>query len=119
MLSVILGLFDYLKVSSLITLFSIPFFVGFVTGVTPAFVGISLPVLLPIIGTSSPDLTYVMLAYAGGFSGYLLSPVHLCLVVTVQYFKADFTKVYKLVILPVVFVALVAFTIAILRDALG
>ena len=119
MLSVILGLFDYLKVSSLITLFSIPFFVGFVTGVTPAFVGISLPVLLPIIGTSSPDLTYVMLAYAGGFSGCLLSPVHLCLVVTVQYFKADFTKVYKLVILPVVFVALVAFTIAILRDALG
>jgi hypothetical protein len=113
-LSMIPLFFDLVRISPLIFLFSLPLLIGFLTGVTQAFVGIALPLLLPFIGMDSPNLTYVMLAYAGGFSGVLLSPLHLCLIVTRDYFKADFAGVYKLLFLPVLSVILVAFTIVLM-----
>lgn len=110
-LSLIPELFKHLGVPSVVTLFSIPFAIGFLTGVTMVFTGIGFPLFLPIIGTNNPDLFYAMLIYAGGFSGCLLSPLHLCLVVSTDYFKANFTRVYKMIILPVVLVSAVAFVV--------
>ena len=104
-------IFTHLRISPLFPLFSIPLFIGSLTGVTQAFVGVTFPILLPFIGMNNPNLTYVMLAYAGGFAGVLLSPVHLCLIVTKDYFKADLFRVYKLLLLPIIFVVLVAFMI--------
>jgi len=52
-----------------------------------------------------------MLAYVGGFTGVLLSPIHLCLIVTIQYFKANFKKIYRILLLPVAFVVLIAMVI--------
>ena len=49
-----------------------------------------------------------MLAYAGGYAGVMLSPVHLCLVLTAEYFKADLGAVYREVVKPVLAVLLVA-----------
>ncbi|RLE07272.1 hypothetical protein DRZ78_03255 [Candidatus Aerophobetes bacterium] len=108
--------FNYAGISPLFVLFFLPFFIGLSTGVTTAFVGIAFPILLPFIGIDNPNLTYVMLAYAGGFTGVLLSPVHLCLIVTKDYFKADFAGVYKLLLLPVLFVVLVAFMIVLVQN---
>ncbi len=104
-------IFSQLGISPLIALFSIPFFTGLLAGITQAFVGITFPILLPFIGINNPNLTYLMLAYAGGFAGVLLSPVHLCLVVTRNYFEAELSRVYKLLFLPVFFVVLIAFMI--------
>jgi hypothetical protein len=59
-----------------------------------------------------------MLAYVGGFSGVLLSPVHLCLLFTTEYFRADFKKVYRLLLLPVSLVVLVALVILFLSKLL-
>ena len=39
-----------------------------------------------------------LFAFASGFSGVLLSPVHICLVLTREYFKADMWGVYKKII---------------------
>ena len=78
-------------------------------------VGIAFPILLPIIGVKNPDLTYAMLAYAGGVSGYLLSPLHLCLIVSCAYFKADFIKVWRMLILPVICIGLAAFVIVLFK----
>jgi hypothetical protein len=64
---------------------------------------------------SEPNLTYAMFAYAAGFAGVLLSPFHLCLIVTKEYFQADFKKLYKLLPLPVAFVVLVALLIVVLN----
>ena len=108
-------LFSYLKISPLIALFSIPFLIGIISGLGLVVVGISFPVLLPIIGMDNPNLTYAMLAYAGGVSGYLLSPFHLCLVFSMAYFKADFGKVWKMTILPVACIGVVAFTIVLIK----
>jgi hypothetical protein len=44
---------------------------------------------------------YLMLAYASGFCGVLLSPLHLCLVLTKDYFKAELRKVYGILLAPV------------------
>lgn len=109
--SVIPTIFSHWGLSPLIILFFAPFLAGLLTGMTSASVGIAFPLLLPLMVKSQPNLTYAMFAYAGGFAGVLLSPFHLCLIVTREYFKADFKKLYKLLFLPVTFVVLVALLI--------
>lgn len=90
-------------------IFLVPFFIGFITGVTQAFVGVAFPVVMPFMLSSSGELnmTYVMLGYAGGFIGVLLSPVHLCLILTNEYFKADLLKTYRQLIIPIIAVTVV------------
>jgi uncharacterized protein len=70
----------------------LPFLIGLLTGVTVGFVGSTFPLLISIGGASLSDMS---LAFAFGFAGVLLSPVHLCLVLTREYFKADMTGLYK------------------------
>jgi uncharacterized protein len=92
-----------------ILLFAAPFFVGLLTGVNQAFVAISFPLLLPIIGKGQPDMILLMFAYISGFCGILLSPAHLCLALTADYFKAELRAVYKILIWPVSVVFSAAF----------
>ena len=88
-------------VSGIILLFAAPFTIGFLTGVNQAFAGIAFPLLVPIIGKESPDMILFMFAYVSGFVGVLLSPAHLCLALTADYFKAELRDVYKLLFVPV------------------
>ena len=62
---------------------------------------IAFPLLLPIIGKGQPDMILLMFAYVSGFCGILLSPAHLCLALTADYFKAELRDVYKILIWPV------------------
>lgn len=84
-----------------ILLFAAPFFVGLLTGVNQAFVAIAFPLLVPIIGEGHPDMVLLMFAYVSGFAGILLSPAHLCLVLTAEYFRAPLKDVYRVLIGPV------------------
>ncbi|MEK7267710.1 MAG: DUF401 family protein [Nitrospirota bacterium] len=77
-------------------LFLLPFVSGLLTGVTVGFVGSTFPLLLSIAGESSAGI--ISFAFASGFFGVLLSPVHICLVLTREYFKADMWGVYKKII---------------------
>jgi integral membrane protein (TIGR00529 family) len=77
-------------------LFLLPFVSGLLTGVTVGFVGSTFPLLLSIAGESSTGI--ISFAFASGFFGVLLSPVHICLVLTREYFKADTWLVYKKII---------------------
>jgi hypothetical protein len=91
-----------------LVLMVLPFVIGISTGITMAYVGITFPILLPFFdGVDYPMVAY-MLAYAGGYAGVMLSPVHLCLVLTTEYFKADLGAVYREVIKPMAAVLLVA-----------
>jgi uncharacterized protein len=71
----------------------LPFITGFLTGITVGFVGSTFPLLISISGGAS--LAHITLAFAAGFIGVLLSPVHLCLILTKEYFKADLWGIYK------------------------
>lgn len=88
-------------ITAYILLFAAPFFVGLLTGVNQAFVAIAFPILLPIIGKGQPDMILLMFAYVSGFCGILLSPAHLCLALTADYFKAELKDVYRILIWPV------------------
>jgi integral membrane protein (TIGR00529 family) len=90
-----------LGVPPLFLLVVLPFSIGLMTGVTIAFVGVAFPILVPIIKGGDNLLVYLMLAYASGYCGVLLSPLHLCLVLTKDYFKAELKKVYRLLWAPV------------------
>ncbi len=79
-----------------IILFFIPFILGLLTGITAGFVGISFPIILPLmLNNGSLNLSMAMFAYLAGFAGMMVSPMHLCLALTVEYLKVDITKFYK------------------------
>jgi len=92
----------------------IPLTIGVLTGVTSAFVGVSYPILLPFLIPHQVDWGLVMLAYACGLMGVMLSPVHFCLILTKDYFKADLLKVYKLMLAPALLLILFALLLVIL-----
>ncbi len=78
----------------------LPFLTGFVTGLTIAYVGITFPLLLPLMGHGALFPGLLALAFGSGFAGVMLSPLHLCLVLTREYFNADISMVYRLLLLP-------------------
>ena len=74
-------------------LFLLPFITGLLTGLTVGFVGSTFPLIISIVGNAS--LGSISFAFASGFLGVLLSPVHICLILTREYFKADLWGIYK------------------------
>ena len=77
----------------------LPFLVGGVAGITIAFVGTTFPILISLIQTMGHGhllLPYMMLALVSGFVGVLLSPLHLCLLLSNAYFKTTLAPVYRL-----------------------
>ncbi|HAF07497.1 MAG: DUF401 family protein [bacterium] len=91
-------LFQNYKATYYILLIFIPVLIGIFTGVNQAYVGILLPIVSTIIlkENGSVDFIKLTLFYASGFFGVLISPVHLCLSLTREYFKADWSKVYRI-----------------------
>jgi uncharacterized protein len=76
--------------------FLLPFITGLLTGITVGFVGSTFPLIISIAGDISPGT--ISFAFVSGFLGVLLSPVHICLILTRDYFKADLWKMYKMMI---------------------
>ncbi len=97
----------------------LPSLIAFITGYPTAFVGLSFPVLLPFIQSSPMGLYYVMLAIGSGLSAHLLSPMHACLVMTLQYYNANMDKVYRMLIAPVAMLFLTAAAVAAIAYGLG
>jgi uncharacterized protein len=67
----------------------IPFISGLTTGVSVGFVGASFPVVFSLLGPEPAlglTLSTLILAYPSGFLGTMMSPVHVCLVVTNVHF---------------------------------
>jgi integral membrane protein (TIGR00529 family) len=90
-------------------LFLLPFLTGILTGITVGFVGSTFPLLVSIAGgTSVGALSF---AFASGFIGVLLSPVHICLILTKDYFKADLWGIYRIMLLPCLIIFCAALTI--------
>ncbi len=78
-----------------LVVFALPFLVGLITGLTAAYVGVGFPIVASAFMMTGNLSSGVYLAYAGGLIGIMVSPVHLCLVLTKRYFKAQFKGIYK------------------------
>ena len=109
------------RIPTLLIVVILPFVSGFVTGIAIGFVGASFPVILPLISGTSP-LSYLAtaaLAYSFGYMGMMLSPVHLCFLVSKDYFKAGFPSSYRLLLKPVVLVLILSFLYFLILNGLG
>lgn len=83
----------------MILFFILPFLVGLLTGLTIAFVGTTFPLLISISG-GAPETGKMAFAFASGFMGVMFSPVHLCFVLTGEYFRADRGTIYRYMLIP-------------------
>ncbi len=94
------------SIGIIIILYVFPFITGFLTGVNQAYVAVSFPLLLPFIhsGPQYYILNIIEIAYISGFAGVLLSPVHLCLVLSKEYYGAEFPGVYRYLLPPVLII---------------
>ncbi len=83
----------------------IPFISGLTTGVSVGFVGASMPIVISLLG-SNPSLFHllstVIMSFTFGFMGVMLSPVHVCLIVTTEYFKTNLVKSLAAIIFPAI-----------------
>ena len=87
----------------------IPFISGLVTGLAIGFVGTSFPLIIPLIQTNHllDFLSFAGLAYTFGYMGMMLSPLHLCFLVSKDYYHASLLKSYLQLIPPVITVLVI------------
>jgi len=114
-----LGVFD-LFMGVLITpdmLFGIAFLLGFVTGriVTPA--GIIFPIYL--MKFEQISLPVFALIYFGIFLGYIITPVHPCVSLTLALFKVDLKNYLRIMIRPVCIATFMSLLILHLITSMG
>ena len=74
----------------------VSFIIGVLTGMSQGHVAIIMPIIAAM-QTGSLNLAGVAMAF--GVAGQMLTPTHMCLVVTVEYFKANFFKTLKPVLI--------------------
>jgi len=90
------------RVPVILIVLVMPFLSGLITGIAIGFVGTSFPLVVPMLPAAHPFeyLSYAALAYTFGYMGMMLSPVHLCFLVTKDYYKASLLKSYRHLLLP-------------------
>jgi hypothetical protein len=109
-------------VPTLLAVVLLPFIAGMVTGLAFGFVGASFPIVLGLVQAMGVAHIgpHMALAYACGHFGQMLSPIHLCYVVSNRYFKTPFAPVYRHLLPPVLLTALLtALYFIALRALLG
>jgi integral membrane protein (TIGR00529 family) len=80
---------------------ALPFLAGIVTGIALGFTGTSFPLVVGLMAVPESGLTplsTLVLAYGFGYMGMMLSPVHLCLLVTRDYFSSSVIAIYRQIV---------------------
>lgn len=89
-----------LHVSALLVVCILPFIAGMVTGLAVGFVGASFPIVQEMVYQmpGGSFAAYMVLAYACGHLGQMLSPLHLCQIVSNRYFNTTYGPVYRRIV---------------------
>jgi len=88
-------------IPAIIVIALLPFISGIVTGVGLGYVGLSIPIVIGLISSSGiPFKAGIAIASAYGYAGMMLSPLHVCMVVTIQHFKAALPSTIRKFALP-------------------
>jgi uncharacterized protein len=108
---------DLIKSTSIAPIFIIiliPFILGIVTGYNLGAIALSYVVIQPLFSTTQISIVgLTSIVFISSLAGYLISPIHLCNVVSSEHFKTDTTRMYHMYI-PSVFVLLICQTLFIL-----
>jgi hypothetical protein len=95
------------KLGEGVMLAALPIALGVFVGSTSGSIAISVPILTGMLDFSPSSAS---LLYTSAFMGYLVSPTHLCLAWTAEYFGCPLSKVYRLLVPSLV----VSFAVALL-----
>jgi integral membrane protein (TIGR00529 family) len=87
-------------------IFLVCFTIGMLTGTMSAYIGLGYSILANYLYHPTINASYIFIAFFSGYSGFIFSPSHLCLILTNQYFKSDLIAVYKRMIPPFVVVTI-------------
>ena len=87
----------------LLIVFVLPFFCGVLTGIMVGYVGACFPIIIGILVKSGLEiylLPLVVMAIVAGNAGMMISPLHVCLAVTINYFKSAYLAVWRSLVTP-------------------
>ncbi len=90
-------LVDWLVQSGLpswVLIVALPLLIGYVAGEPTVTIGISFPALLSL-APAGHIATVATVLYGAGFMAYFISPIHLCQVLSSQFFQVTVTHLYR------------------------
>ncbi|MGC9349320.1 MAG: DUF401 family protein [Anaerolineae bacterium] len=100
----------------MVVAFAVPMLVGLLTGAAAAALALSVPLVAPLlVGGPLEEIAAGVWIFVGGFSGVLLSPLHLCLALTREYFDANWGPIYRRIVPSVALVVVAALGLVLLR----
>lgn len=107
----LLTYFQSIDMNFTLIIILLPFSIGLLTGVTIPGISIGLPLVVSVAG---PDnlLSMASVVIAANMAGLMLSPLHLCFIMSVEHFQANFWDSYRRLILPQTLVMLVSLAYA-------
>ncbi len=89
-----------------IVIFLVCFVSGLLTGMVAAYVAMGYTILAVFLYQNGYDPGYIFLAYLSGYVGIMLSPSHLCLILTNEFFGSDLGRVYRRLAVPLIILLL-------------
>ena len=101
-----------LRVPIVLVVIMLPLMAGITTGLAVGFVGASFPIVIALVQAlpeGTPMRPYLVLAYASGHLGQMLSPLHVCHVVSNRYFKTSYGPVYRRIVPSAILMAALSF----------
>lgn len=84
---------------------------GILTGMLAAMVALSYSLLAVFLYTPVIQIDNILLAFLAGYVGMMLSPSHLCLVLTNEYFRSDLAAVYRVMVPPMLLFGVLAYLV--------
>lgn len=95
----IFSILQQLPIPILLVIIAFPFILGILTGYLLSGITLSYILVSPLFQAISMDtLGLVSILFISGFIGYLISPIHLCNVLSSEYLKTDTTRMYNIFI---------------------
>ncbi len=85
----VVKMLEAFQISPLIVAGVLAFSGGVLTGTSGGFVALSMPI---IVALAPGDVAAVSVGFVLGTAGQMLSPMHLCFLVSIRYFGADFIR---------------------------
>jgi hypothetical protein len=85
-----------LPVTPILIVILIPFILALITGYNLGAVVLSYPLVEPFFEPSGINIVgFASMIFISSTVGYIISPIHLCNILSCEYLKADTTRMYK------------------------
>ena len=106
--AIIADLIGNLPFPTVIIIILIPLALGILTGYNLGAVALSYPLVEPFFEYSGISLVgFTSIVFVSALVGYLISPIHLCNVLSSEHFKTDTTRMYRMYVPSAMFILVI------------